>query len=86
MCCGNNNIIHGAIGIGKAVLGIDTISQEEINKRLDACRTCEHSTKNKDRLDRPSKGLTSLSTCNKCSCIIYFKTQLKEEVCPEGKW
>lgn len=25
-------------------------------------------------------------TCKRCGCFMYFKTKLKDVVCPEGKW
>lgn len=48
-----------------------TSSREEIKRRLEICEGCEF-YKN--------------GTCQKCGCVIRFKTKLATEKCPLGKW
>jgi hypothetical protein len=91
MCCGGKQTImqtikHGVIGLGKVVFRIDIADKVIIQQRRDICRFCEFAGKNKDRLDRDTKGLTSWSMCSKCHCNIEAKTQLTTEHCPENKW
>lgn len=87
----SQQIYAGAIGLSKLALskgGIikDNSDQDTISARLDICRNCIHSTKNNDRLNRSSKGLTTFSQCGKCSCIIALKVQLKSSSCPLELW
>ena len=101
MCCGNKNtagnlqvaatwtpkdLIKGAVGLSKIALRQDLISTDAIKARRDACRNCEFSTKNKERLNTPTKGLTNKSMCIKCKCFIIAKTQLVTEKCPLDLW
>lgn len=84
-------LASGAIGLSKLALskaGIldDNTNSDVIMTRLDICRNCEFATRNKDRLNRPSKGLTSFSQCSKCACVILLKVQLKSSTCPLSKW
>jgi len=51
--------------------GMSIASQELRQKRLDACKTCDHYS-----------GLT----CEKCGCIIAVKARLATSNCPDGKW
>lgn len=81
-----SKVIKGAIGLTKAALHIERAEVDIINKRRDACRNCEFSTKTPKFINNSSKGLTNKSLCEKCGCFIMAKTTLKNEVCPEGKW
>ena len=46
-----------------------------IEIRRNICDKCEH-----------QKLLIGLKTCDKCGCVIWAKTQLKNSECPIGKW
>lgn len=48
-------------------------TDEEKNKRMAICKGCEFF----DELN---------NVCNKCGCYLSFKTWLKAEHCPIGKW
>lgn len=41
-------------------------------KRMDACSACKH--------------LLLGSNCEKCLCFVAWKTSIKNEKCPIGKW
>lgn len=93
MACGNcgGGIVHGAIGLAKVgaqLLGVpvDEADAATAQSRLAACRDCEHATRNPDRLDRPTKGITTLSTCTLCGCFLKGKVRVASETCPAGKW
>jgi hypothetical protein len=93
MACGCSKVVHGAIGLAKVAaqavgLPIDQATEAVVKARRDACRECEHATRNQNRLDRPSKGLTTLSQCQLCGCLIAAKTMLASEKCPAEppKW
>lgn len=88
MACGScgKTIKKGIIGLTKVALGIDTDSPDNIKRKRDICRVCEFATLNKERLNRPTKGLTTLSRCIKCNCFIAAKSKLKSESCPDGRW
>lgn len=79
-------VVHGAIGIAKAALHIGRASEEEVAKRRNLCRNCEHATRNDDPKFKATNGLTNLSQCQKCSCVILAKTSNKDEKCPLGRW
>jgi rRNA maturation protein Nop10 len=50
-----------------------TRAKELANKRLALCQQCEH--------------YTALTTrCQKCGCIMSFKTLIPSSKCPLGKW
>jgi hypothetical protein len=83
-CC--DKIARGAVGLTKAAIGIDAVPLEVMQARREECRDCEHATRNPLRLNRTTKGLTSLSRCRKCDCFIAAKTKLGGEACPVGRW
>jgi hypothetical protein len=86
MGCGCEKVIHGAVGLTKAALGVDAIPLEVMQARRDECRDCEHATRNPSPRYAVNKGLTSLSRCRKCDCLIAAKTKLAGERCPIGRW
>jgi hypothetical protein len=49
------------------------VSEEEKQKRLNICNSCEFFIKESQR-------------CSKCGCYMAVKTYLKAEKCPVGKW
>ena len=77
---------RGVIGLGRVALRIGIASPSVIGDRRDLCRVCPEATRRDDWQDRPSQGLTTMSKCKLCRCIIAAKTQLKSEKCPAGKW
>lgn len=79
-------MINGVVGLSRVALRVGVADEETIAKRRDVCRNCEFATKNKYRLDHPSKGLTNISKCTMCKCFIMAKTQLKDEKCPKSLW
>lgn len=83
---GTRELIHGAIGIGQSVLHINRVDDELIAKRRDFCRNCEFSTKDKEQINLPTKGLNGRSKCIKCKCFIALKTTNEKEHCPINKW
>ena len=46
-------------------------SKEQSKERLAICKECK---------------FYKLRTCTKCGCFMPFKTKLKGQECPEGKW
>jgi hypothetical protein len=72
--------------MGKVMLRLDTVPAEVMLARRDQCRDCEFATRNPKRVNRSTKGLTSLSRCTKCDCFIAAKTQVGSEACPIGRW
>lgn len=86
MCDCAKKFLHGAEGIAKVVLRIKLADSAEIQRRRDFCRRCDFATRNNERLDRPTAGLTTLSRCLKCSCFIAAKTQVQSEACPLNMW
>jgi hypothetical protein len=62
-------------------------------QRRDICRQCKHATRNSQRLDRVTKGLTDKSICMKQKeltperdCNIAIGTEKPEAHCPLGFW
>lgn len=49
------------------------ISEDEKEKRLNICRSCEFFELSDER-------------CSKCGCYLKIKTYLKAEKCPVGRW
>lgn len=72
-------ISHGALGIAKAIMGVDPAPKEEVARRRAICRGCEFVIPCKFQ---PGK----VCQCGKCSCILPAKTLVASEQCPIGKW
>lgn len=67
--------------VGAAVQGnAPAADQAEIERRLATCRACE--------LYVPGKDDAAAGRCGheKCGCYLKFKTWLRAESCPAGKW
>ena len=90
MACGCKELIsrlrRGAVGLGKAVAGLDAADEPTIQARRDQCRRCEHATRNPNPKYAANTGLTTFSRCTKCSCYIAPKTKIASEMCPIGRW
>ncbi len=80
------NIVQGVKGLTSSVLGIGLAEQSIIDERRNVCRDCEHATRNPNKVHLPTKGLTTWSRCQICTCLIAHKTRLQNESCPKGKW
>lgn len=90
-CDGCGGIIHGAVGLTKAGLQavgvpVDQAGDAETLRRRDICRHCPLATRSESPRFAVNNGLTSLSRCQRCSCLIAAKTRLASEHCPDGKW
>ena len=97
MCgnCNTNTIVipspsqavHGIASLTQLAFQPSTHATEEvITARRDVCRECPEATRSEKYRNKPSKGLTNLSQCRLCACLIKYKTMAKEEKCPAGKW
>jgi len=89
MCCGQGivkTVARGVVGISKVIAQVGIADKETIQNRRDTCRFCEFASKSKNPKFNATNGLTNMSTCSKCHCLIVAKTQLNSEKCPEGKW
>jgi len=64
-------IKSGAIGVGKAILGIDRADGATIAYRKSVCKGCPR-----------FRG----SLCLECGCALAMKQVVKSERCPIGKW
>jgi hypothetical protein len=89
--------LHACVSLIKVSLSLDRAPDAAIAARRDICRACPHATRKKEFLNRPSRGLTTLSRCGKltealkpgsipCGCFIALKTRLASESCPLGRW
>ena len=85
-CDGVKKIVDGVTGLAKAALGVGAAAPEVAKFRRDVCRGCEHATRNADPRFAVNGGLTTLSQCRECSCLIGAKTKLAGEACPLNKW
>ena len=80
--CRNNNQLPPNIEMAKNLAtatkdhiksGLQTVSEEEIKRRLDVCADCEHFIPHSSR-------------CKLCGCFTKFKAKLKSGGCPINKW
>lgn len=55
------------------ITGLPEIEAEEVARRLEICHSCEFFVGSQGR-------------CSKCGCFMSFKTKLRSQHCPEGKW
>jgi hypothetical protein len=89
-CCGQKKdgqesiaktVVRGAVGITKAVLGVDASTPEEIAARKSVCVPCPHRLHH----NQPDR-VTGLNRCELCRCYISVKVKVKSATCPLGKW
>jgi hypothetical protein len=57
--------------------GLKTLSEEQIQARLDVCKSC-------DLWDK--EALNGTGRCRKCGCSTWAKIRMASESCPEKKW
>ena len=81
---------HGAKSVAKTSLGIDRLPDDQVQARLDVCRTCEHAVWRKDGTDVHTCGpmVQSLKREGKgtCGCVLGKKSLDRKEDCPFGYW
>jgi hypothetical protein len=53
--------------------GFKKVTDEDFQKRLDICKTCEYHNANTNQ-------------CNKCGCFLKIKASWNSEKCPIDKW
>lgn len=70
-------MVHGAVGLAKAALGVDKADGATMAARLAICQDCEHAEKNHEG---------KAAKCNECGCRLIAKTSIQGESCPIGKW
>lgn len=66
-----SNLLHGALGILKAVTGVDRADDATIGFRRYACICCPKRVR---------------GWCSVCQCRLKQKTVVKSEHCPLGHW
>lgn len=69
-------ILHGAIGIAKAITGTGGADEAMIASRTETCRTC----------DRAQVVGGAFDKCSICGCATWPKIRNASENCPLGKW
>lgn len=77
MCC--RSVIHGAVGLAKAALGIGLSDDATVETRRAICRACDSAVRSKYKPDWVCR-------CRECNCNLKAKTMLASESCPLGKW
>lgn len=53
--------------------GLPEVPEEEVARRLELCRRCELFIHQQKR-------------CSQCGCYMKFKSRLRSQHCPVGKW
>lgn len=64
-------VAHGAVGLGKSLLGIDKASDETVQARWEICKSCE---------------FFKFWRCTDCKCLVPAKIRVASEFCPQNKW
>lgn len=67
----SETILHGAMGLTKAILHMDQAPHDIITHRRKLCKSCEYHSNH---------------FCKECGCLIAAKTTLKTEKCPKSYW
>jgi hypothetical protein len=57
--------------------GLQTLSEDKVQKRLDICKSCEF---------WDSSALNGTGRCRKCGCSTWAKIRMPAEQCPDKKW
>ncbi len=90
-CCGNKSggsivlptvkqVGKGVVGLSKVIFQPKQLTDAMITERRAICKECSESVKD------PLFGITALSQCRLCACVIKLKTMSATEECPMGKW
>lgn len=79
--CGG--IVHGAVGIVRAVVGIGRVEPSLKETRLRIC--LGHPTGGPDAIPRCERNTWGVF-CAECGCVIAAKAGDEREKCPLGKW
>lgn len=76
-------LIHGAVGLTKAGMGIEHVSDEIYKRRLEICSKCPRKSYKYSSLIKKD-----VSSCNICGCFIKVKALLKSEYCEDtpSRW
>lgn len=87
---GTAEVVHGAVALGKTLLGMGLADAAERDRRRARCADCEFS-----RAPcpvawvaelSPEPGAAALGCCGECRCYLWAKTARADEHCPRGKW
>lgn len=73
--------VNGAIGVGKAFLGVDATEEDIVKARWTAC-----SGNSAEGGDVPKCDQNHYGQCKHCGCYIAAKIRIANEQCPIGKW
>ncbi len=66
-----SDLLHGAVGVAKAGLGVDAAPADVVKSRWELCSTCDQH---------------DCGRCEACGCFTGAKVRLAGESCPQGKW
>ena len=77
---------RGALGLSKAALDLEPVSDEVRQQRRKTCAACPAATRTKSLGRLPLSVLTPASTCSACHCNLFAKTRIAGETCPRGRW
>ena len=82
MCCnkktGLAHLAHGAVGLTKALVGIDRAPDAVIKARRAICQQCDRATRHRDGV--------RVRRCLECKCWIKQVTKVADQDCPLGRW
>lgn len=78
--------VRGALGLSKAAMNLEPVSDQALRSRRKACGGCPAATRTKPLGRLPLSVLTPTSTCSVCRCNLYAKTRVAGEACPRGLW
>lgn len=95
--CGKNTVIRavgaigkGAMGIAKALLGTDPVTEEVRQQRIAICKACEHAAPgviHRDKKVYCGKLWSGLfRDKDTCGCVLELKVLNASSSCPLGKW
>jgi hypothetical protein len=70
-----------------AKLNYMTVSDEEFDRRLEACDSCQYKRQgNKKGIYTIVPDVGNKNVCVKCGCVIEYKARVYTESCPFEKW
>jgi len=77
MACGcGSSRGKAAAKIAMSVIGSKCTDAATVRHRREVCAKCE----------RAKNIAGALPICGECGCVIWAKTRLKGETCPDGRW
>jgi len=78
--------LTGVKNLGKAILGDNIYTEDDVRNNIDICRGCEFSTKNESGRLTVNSQCMAKDPATGAPCGCFIKAKARTDVCPLNKW